>query len=100
MTNENTCDIPKLQELLRSSKKNSGLTVKQIAETLNLSQTEVEHWFRTDDYFNPPDDSIWFKLKELIGITSDEFDAYITEFEVKDNVFEKANRCYDVNGKI
>lgn len=95
-----TCDISKFQTLLRESKKELKLTNKHIAEELDRPQTEVEHWFRTDKYFNIPDESVWFDLKTMLGIRTTEFDDFVTVFEVREGVFEKADRCYDVNGKM
>jgi DNA (cytosine-5)-methyltransferase 1 len=71
---------------------------KQIAEKLNVPITNVEHWFRRDEYFSIPDADIWFQLKELLGITTDEFDAPITEFEEREGVFEQSNRVYHEDG--
>lgn len=95
-----TCDIEKFQTLLRESKKTSGLTNKVLAEKLNKQQTEVDHWFRTDKYFNIPDEDIWFDLKELLNIQTTEFDDFVTVFEIREGVFEKSDRCYDVDGKM
>ena len=95
-----TCDIEKFQELLRESKRKSGLTNKDIAKKFNRPQTEVEHWFRTDKYFNVPDAEIWDKLKDFLNIETTEYDAFVTVFEEREGVFEKADRCYDVNGKM
>lgn len=92
-----TCDIEKLKELLRESK---NKTNKEIAEKLNKPLTLVEHWFRKDNCFSVPDADIWFKLKKLLNIESTEFDDYVTVFETREGVFEKSNRCYDVNGKM
>ena len=91
------CDIPKFQELLRSNKRMSN---REIAEALDRPQTEVEHWFRTDKHFSVPDAEIWYDLKDLIRIDSTEFDDYVTVFEEREGVFDKANRCYDINGKM
>jgi len=95
-----TCDIEKFQALLRESKERSNLTNKQIADKLDIPKTEVEHWFRTDKYFNIPDEDIWFELKNLLDIQTTEYDDFVTVFEVREGVFEKADRCYDVNGKM
>ena len=84
-------DIPNLQKTLKAHK---NLTNKQIAERLNKPITEVEHWFRTDKYFNIPNEDVWFALKELLGITTDKFDKSIMEFEIKPNEFDMANRGY------
>ncbi len=88
-------DIIGLQALLKEYK---NCSIKKISEALGAPKTMVEHWFRTDKCFSIPDPKYWFVLKGLLGIETDEFDASITEFEEKENVFEKANRVYDENG--
>lgn len=95
-----TCDIEALQTLLREGKKNASLTNKQIADELGRPQTEVEHWFRTDNCFSVPDENVWFELKKRLNIQSNEFDDFVTVFEEREGVFEKSARCYDVNGKM
>lgn len=94
---KHTCDIEVLKELLRSHKTKSN---KEIAEILNKPITLVEHWFRKDNCFSVPDENTWFDLKKLLNIETDEFDAYVTEFEIREGAYEKADRCYDVNGKF
>ena len=91
-------DEVKLVALLRDCKQKSGLTNNQLAEKLNLPLTMVEHWFRLDNYFAIPSADIWSELKKVLGITTDEFDKSITEFEEKEGVFEKTNRCYGTDG--
>lgn len=90
-------NVEKLKTLLRSHKKQTN---KEIADTLNVPITKVEHWFRTDDCFAIPDPDIWFELKKLLNIDTDEFDACITEFEIKDAVYEKSQRKYYTDGKM
>ena len=92
-----TCNIEDLKTLLRDNKTKSN---REIAEALNKPVTMVEHWFRTDNCFSVPDADVWFKLKELLGITSTEFDDFVTVFETREGVFEKSHRCYDSNGKM
>jgi len=91
--------VPKLQKVLKEYKEKSKLTIKEISEKLNVQKTKVEHWFRTDIYFAIPDPDVWFQLKELFNITMLDFDASITEFVVKDGVFDMSNRIYDSKGK-
>ena len=91
-------DCQKLCDLLRKHKKMASLSNKEIAETLNIPITKVEHWFRQDSCFSIPDECTWFELKKLLKITNNEFDLAITTFEEKDNVFEKGNRIYDSQG--
>lgn len=88
-------DIEGLKKVLREHKNHSN---KEIAEKLNVTLTQAEHWFRQDEYFAIPDADIWFELKNLLNITTNEFDESITTFEVKDGVYDKSNRCYHVNG--
>lgn len=88
-------DIESLKKTLREHKK---ITNKEIAQKLDKPITMVEHWFRKDNSFSIPDADIWYQLKELLGITTDEFDLQITEFIEQDGVFEKANRCYMTDG--
>lgn len=91
-------DIDALQKLLRDAKSKSSFTNKDIAEKLDQSLTTVEHWFRIDECFSIPSPDVWMSLKELLNITTDDFDESITTFEERLGVFEKSNRCYLENG--
>ena len=91
-------DCKLLCECLRNHKYMSDLSNKEIANTLNIPLTKVEHWFRQDECFAIPDADIWFKLKELLNITTNEFDESIMTFEIKEGVYDKANRCYHIEG--
>lgn len=91
-------DIDEFVCQLRQHKQEVGISNKQIAESLNLPLTMVEHWFRTDNCFSVPDKDIWFKLKELLKFELSDYDAFVTEFEEKEGTFEKANRCYGTDG--
>ena len=91
-------DTEKLKILLRDSKINADITNKQISEKLQQPITKVEHYFRKDDSYAIPDENIWFELKEILKIETDEFDKVITTFEEKDNIYEKSNRFYDSEG--
>lgn len=84
-----------LQNLLREKKDHLLLTTKDIADALDTPKTKVEHWFRTDKSFAIPSTEIWQELKELLEIDTDYFDKSITEFEIKEGVFESAKRIYD-----
>ena len=74
------------------------MPIKKISELLNISKTEVEHWFRNDKYFSYPNEKIWFKLKEILNIKTNIYDDFITEFIEIESVFESTNRVYDING--
>lgn len=91
-------NIHRLQDVLKSHKKSLCLTNRNISEKLNVAKTTVDHWFRTDSCFSIPDENIWFDLKQLLNIETEEFDKSITEFIVKEGVFEKSGRIYDENG--
>ena len=84
-------DIKKLQSILRQHR----LPIKEISEKLNVKKTTVEHWFRTDNCFSIPDAEIWFDLKKLLNIETNEFDLPITEFEIRDGRYEMADRVYN-----
>ena len=91
-------DIVGLNALLRYSLKESGLTRKELAERLNVPQTQVDHYFRTDSCFAIPEKEIWYPLKKLLGITTTYFDAQVTEFIEKECNFDSSNRVYDERG--
>jgi len=88
-------DIESLKKCLKSHKK---ITNEEIANKLNVPKSNVEHWFRNDLFFSIPDKDIWFDLKELLEIKTDEFDESIVSFEQREGVFEKSNRIYDTDG--
>ena len=91
-------DTDKLKKTFKNAKNKSGLTIKDIAHKLNINKTTVEHWFRNDNCFSIPDEDIWLDLKKLLGITTDEFDKSIMEFEIKPNKYDMSNRVYHENG--
>ena len=92
-------DILGLQNLLRTSKKESKKTNKQIANEIKIPVTKVEHWFRTDGSFAIPSDDIWLDLKEILNIDNNEFDKSIMEFDIRDGVYETTQRVYSQEGK-
>lgn len=98
MVRKHPVDCNLLCECLRNHKNSSNLSNKDISDALNIPLTKVEHWFRQDECFAIPDADIWLKLKELLGITTNEFDESIMTFEIKDGVYDKANRCYHIEG--
>ena len=92
-------EVKKLQRLLRSAKAEVKKTNKQIATETDLPITKVEHWFRTDNSFAIPSDDVWYKLKDVLAITDDTFDAQIMEFDIRDGVYESTQRVYGDEGK-
>ena len=93
-----SADYDELSEFLRKHKKNAHLTLNEISEKLDVKKTEVEHWFRTDKFFAPPPSEVWQPFKELLNIKDDKYDAFITEFELVDGVYDADKRAYDVTG--
>ena len=91
-------DCKLLCECLRSHKFALNISNKDIAESLDVPLTKVEHWFRQDDCFAIPDPDIWTALKEVLNIETDEFDEAIMTFEEKEGVYEKSERHYFVDG--
>ena len=91
-------DIERLCSVLRNAKQNVEITNNELALELDVPQTKVEHWFRQDKHFAIPDEDIWFKLKNILNITTDEFDEAIMTFEEKEGVYEKSERHYFANG--
>ena len=91
-------DIEGLQQELKNAKANKSLTIKNISDSLNVTKTTVEHWFRTDNSFAIPNEEIWFKLKEFLGIKTNKFDASIMEIEIKEGSYEMSKRIYSDKG--
>lgn len=91
----NEVDLDELSSFLRQHKKNKGISISEISSMLQRPITEVEHWFRKDEYFSVPSDEVWYDLKELLDIRDDKYDAYITEYEWVDGVFEQDKRAYE-----
>ena len=94
-------DILKLQECILDHFAKSNKTKKEIAKDLNDSYSTVEHYFRKigSDFFSIPSEEHWPKLKEILGITTNEFDKSIMEFEIRDGVYESTQRVYSQEGK-
>lgn len=87
-----------LKELLKKSLKECGMSKKHIAERLNKPLTQIEHYFRTDGYFAIPEPEVWYELKKILRIETDEYDKPITEFIEAGNSFDSQNRIYDASG--
>ena len=94
-------DIPKLQECILNQFAKCNKTKKEIAKDLNDSYSTVEHYFRKkgSDFFSIPSEEHWPKLKEILNITTNEFDKSIMEFEIRDGVYESTQRVYSQEGK-
>ena len=79
----------------------SSLNKKEIAKKLKDKYSTVEHYFRKvgSDFFAIPSEEHWPQLKKILGITTDEFDKSIMEFEIRDGVYESTQRVYSSKGK-
>lgn len=83
---------------LRLRKKEKGISNQEIADNLGIPLTQVEHYFRQDDYWAVPDPELWDDFKKLLGITTTEFDESIMTFKQSIGKYEKGDRFYDVEG--
>ena len=85
-------DVESLQKCLLDALKKSGKSKKQVAEDLNDKFSTVEHYFRKvgSEFFSIPSEEHWPQLKDILDITTDDFDKSIMEFEVKDGVYESS----------
>lgn len=88
-------NVVELQKLL---KKNKILSNKEISNKLKVEKTTVDHWFRKDKSFSIPDANVWYELKSILKIKTNEFDKQITEFVERPGIFEKSNRVYGTEG--
>ncbi|UBH21894.1 DNA (cytosine-5-)-methyltransferase [Macrococcus armenti] len=82
---------------MRSSRQTSGLRLQDIADSIGVNKTEVEHWFRTDNCFSVPRPDVWNDVKRILSL-DDRYDDVVTEFIEVEGVFEKAGRCYWTDG--
>lgn len=89
-------DTPKeINEYLKAN--NNGKTIREIAESLDLPKTQVEHYFRSDKSRAIPSPKHWLLLKKLLGFDNT-FDKEVTDIYEKEVEFESARRVYSVDG--
>ena len=93
---KHSIDTNKLVEFLREHR---SVSTAKIAEHCEVPLTMAEHWFRQDSSFSIPPAEVWSKLKEILGITTAEWDKRITEFEERDGVYEMSERITQTPGK-
>lgn len=91
-------DTTTLAAVLREHRKQSCLTISEIAEELDVPITEAEHWFRTDKYQSIPSVDVWLSLKKILNLSTDEFDKSILTIIKADGKYDMGNRIYDSNG--
>ena len=88
-------DTPvEINKFLKANKKG---TIKQIAESIDLPKTKVEHYFRTDKSRAIPNAEVWFKLKTVLGF-SDKYDKEVTEISKEISTYESSSRLYSDQG--
>ena len=89
-------DTPKeINEYLKANK--NGKTIREIAESLDLPKTQVEHYFRSDKSRAIPSPKHWLLLKKLLGFDNT-FDKEVTDIYEKEVEFESSRRVYSVDG--
>ena len=89
-------DTPKeINEYLKANK--NGKTIREIAESLDLPKTQVEHYFRSDKSRAIPSPDHWLLLKKLLGFDNT-FDKEVTDIYEKEVEFESSRRVYSVDG--
>lgn len=82
LTRKYFLDRDKLRQCLIEHKAKSFLSNRDIALALNVSRNLTPHWFTNNiKRFTIPNKDIWFELKKLLNIETNEFDKKITEFE-------------------
>ena len=89
-------DTPKeINEYLKENK--NGKTIREIAESLDLPKTQVEHYFRSDKSRAIPSPDHWLLLKKLLGFDNT-FDKEVTDIYEKEVEFESSRRVYSAEG--
>ena len=95
ITEKRVNDTPiTINQFLKDNKKG---TIKQIADSIDLPKTKVEHYFRIDKSRAIPNAVDWFKLKNLLRF-SDKYDKEVTEISKQISSFESSSRLYSDEG--
>src|SRR3990167_6977562 len=88
-----TYQTPKeINQYLKENKKE--FTINQIKGLLNLPQTQVEHYFRTDKGRAIPSPQIWEQLKKILSLDNT-YDKEVLEFYQKEMKYEMTRRIYN-----
>ena len=85
----------KINQFLKDNKKE--FTLKEIAKKLDITKTQVEHYFRTDRYRAIPAPEVWMRLKQLLKF-NDTYDKEVTEIYEKEVEYEMQRRVYSNQG--
>lgn len=96
-----------LQEVLRSAKEESGLSLKQIASELDVTRDQVVAWFSPKVekmHLSKIFTEKWYELKKLLNINNDEFDKSIMTYDKppnqKDTLMCSTNYCGNVSSEL
>lgn len=96
-----------LQELLRTQKEKSGLSLTQIAKELNVTRDQVIAWFNPNIkkmHLSKTFSDKWFELKSLLNIEATKFDKSITTYEKpkpqKDSLICSLPHCKNVSSEL
>lgn len=100
-------DKPALQELLRTHKEKSGLSLTQIANELDVTRDQVAAWFSPKlekMHLSKVFTDKWYKLKNLINIETTKFDKVIMTYEKpkiqKDTLICSLSHCKTVSTEL
>ncbi len=100
-------DKPALQELLRTHKEKSGLSLTQIAKELGVTRDQVTAWFSPKlekMHLSKVFSDKWFELKKLINIETKKFDKSIMTYEKpkvqKDTLICSLSHCKTVSSEL
>ncbi|MGC8483880.1 MAG: DNA methyltransferase, partial [Thermodesulfobium sp.] len=70
--------ITNVNQYLKDKLKESGMSIKEIAEISGEPETQIAHYFRTDESGHAlPDREFWDKVKDVLGL--EEYDKHVKE---------------------
>ncbi len=96
-----------LQEILRTHKEKSGLSLTQIAKELNVTRDQVIAWFNPNIkkmHLSKTFSDKWYELKKLLKIETNKFDKSIMTYEKpkiqKDTLMCSLPHCKTVSSEL
>ena len=96
-----------LQKLLRTSKEEANLSLKEIATALDVTKDQTVAWFNPNIekmHLSKVFSEKWYDLKKILNITTTEFDKSITTYEKppvqKDTLMCSTNYCGNVSSEL
>lgn len=84
-------DTKEVCAYLKDSKKKAKLSIRRIAEQMQLPETQVAHWFRTDKYGSIPTKDEYLQLKALLNLDG-KYEKELTTYIEKPIIFDQALR--------